>query len=65
MKVYGEYIEEIENVNEFIYLGIKLVNNSSKPEELLNDRIKLAKRTFNAVRTNCRLLGISNVRVKL
>jgi hypothetical protein len=24
-----------------------------------------AKRTFHAVRTNCRLLGISNVRVKL
>lgn len=63
--VYGNDIEEIETVKEFIYLGIKLVNNSSKPDELLKDRLKLAQRTFNAVRNNCRLLGISNVRVKL
>jgi hypothetical protein len=56
---------KIDTVQEFKYLGLILSNKSSKPDVLLNARILKAQRTFYAVRTNCRLLGISNVRVKL
>ena len=52
-------------MSEFKYLGLILSNSSSKPDVLLNARILKAKHTFYAVITNCRLLGISNVRVKL
>ena len=52
-------------MSEFKYLGLILSNSSSKPDVLLKARIFKAQRTFYAVRTNCRLLGISNVRVKL
>ena len=56
---------KIDTVNEFKYLGLIISNNTFKPEVLLLARICKAKRTFYAVRTNCRLLGISNIRVKL
>ena len=56
---------EIDTVTEFKYLGLIMSNQACKPDILLKDRILKAKRTFFAVRTNCRMLGISNVRVKL
>jgi hypothetical protein len=62
LKVYGE---EIETVNEFKYLGVMIANNSKTPSRILKARLSSAKRSFNAVCTNCKLLGISNVRVKL
>lgn len=57
--------QKIANVNEFKYLGLILSNSSSKPDILLKARISKAQRTFYAVKTNCKLLGITNVRVKL
>jgi hypothetical protein len=57
--------KKIDTVTEFKYLGLMISNSSCKPDILLKDRILKAKRTFFAVRTNCRMLGISNVRVKL
>jgi hypothetical protein len=57
--------KKIDTVDEFKYLGLILSNKSSKPDMLLKARILKAQRTFYAVRTNCRLLGINNVRVKL
>jgi hypothetical protein len=56
---------EIKNVKEFKYLGLKMYNNVVSPERLLSVRLAAAKRTFNAVKCNCRILGISNVRVKI
>jgi hypothetical protein len=56
---------EIKNVKEFKYLGLKMYNNVVSPEQLLSVRLAAAKRTFNAVKCNCRILGISNVRVKI
>ena len=52
-------------VHKFKYLGLMLSDNCTKPEIMLQARISKAVGTFHAVRTNCRLLGISNVRVKL
>ena len=40
-------------------------NNSRKPDALLQARINKAKSVFFAIRSNCKLLGISNVCVKL
>ena len=57
--------KEVETVKEFKYLGLTLSNNCKRPERLLQARINKSKSTFFAVRSNCRLLGISNVRVKL
>ena len=57
--------QKIDTVNEFKYLGLILSNTTSKPDVLLKARIVKAQRTFYAVRTNCKLLGISNIRVKL
>lgn len=39
MYVDGMTLEKIETVKEFIYLGIKLVNNKSTPEAVLVDRM--------------------------
>jgi hypothetical protein len=55
----------ITTVNRFKYLGLILSDSSTKPEELLQARINKAVSTFYAVKTNCKLLGISNVRVRL
>jgi hypothetical protein len=62
MKIYGK---EIGTVNEFKYLGIIIANNITTPSRILKARLSSAKRSFNAVCTNCKLLGISNVRIKL
>jgi hypothetical protein len=56
---------EIKTVNEFRYLGLSIVNNSNKPDKLLVDRIQHATRTFNALKSNCRLLGLTNVWVRI
>ncbi len=56
---------EINNVREFKYLGLYMFDNVVSPEKLLQIRLAAAKRTFNAVKCNCRILGISNVRVKI
>ncbi len=42
-----------------------MFDNVVSPEKLLSIRLAAAKRTFNAVKCNCRILGISNVRVKI
>ncbi len=57
--------KKVKSVKEFKYLGLILSNSSSKPEALLQARINKANSVFYAIRSNCRLLGISNVRVKL
>ena len=57
--------KQIETVNQFKYLGLEISNNSVKPDTIIIARLAAAKRIFNAVQTNCRILGISNVRVKL
>ena len=57
--------EKIDTVDEFKYLGLILSNKSCKPDVMLKARIIKAQRTFYVVRTNCRLLGISNIIVKL
>jgi hypothetical protein len=57
--------KKIDTVNEFKYLGLILSNSACKPDVMLKARILKAQRTFYAVRTNCKLLGISNIRVKL
>jgi hypothetical protein len=62
MKIYDR---GIETVNEFKYLGIIIANNITTPSRILKARLCSAKRSFNAVCTNCKLLGISNVKVKL
>jgi hypothetical protein len=55
----------VKTVKEFKYLGLIMANNSRKPDALLQARINKAKSVFFAIRSNCKLLGISNVRVKL
>ena len=57
--------QKIDTVNEFKYLGLILSNTTSKPDVLLKARILKTQRTFYAVRTDCKLLGISSIRVKL
>jgi hypothetical protein len=42
-----------------------MYDNVVSPAKLLSVRLAAAKRTFNAVKCNCRILGISNVRVKI
>jgi ABC-type Co2+ transport system permease subunit len=42
-----------------------LSNNSTKPDKILKARLNAAKRCFLAVCTNCRIMGITNVKVKL
>jgi hypothetical protein len=46
-------------------LGIIIANNATTPVAILKARLNAAKRSFNAVCTNCRLLGISHIKVKL
>ncbi len=59
----GETI--LQQVDEFKYLGLKLTAICQQPDGLLRARLLAARRTFNAVRANCRWMGISNSRVKL
>jgi len=51
----------VETVREFKYLGLILSDCSKKPEVLLQARINKASSTFFAVRSNCRLLGVSKL----
>lgn len=55
----------VKSVKDFKYLGLILANNSKKPDALLLARIHKSASVFYAIRSNCKLLGISNVRVKL
>ena len=57
--------KEIETVSEFKYLGIILDNKATKPDKILKARLNAAKRSFLSICTNCRIIGISNVKVKL
>jgi hypothetical protein len=57
--------KEIETVEEFRYLGIMLYNDATKPDKILKARLNAAKRSFLSVCTNCRMIGITNVKVKL
>ncbi len=42
-----------------------IANNEATPISVLKARFNAAKRSFNAVSTNCKMLGISNIKVKL
>jgi hypothetical protein len=42
-----------------------LYNNATKPTKIIKARLNAAKRSFFAVCTNCRMLGVTNVKVKL
>ena len=55
----------LEEVSAFKYLGVTLAATCYRPDGILQDRLLKARRAFNAVRANCRLLGLSNARVKL
>ena len=57
--------KEIETVNEFKYLGIMLSNKTTKPDNIIKARLNAAKRSFMSICTNCRIMGITNVKVKL
>ena len=57
--------KKIETVEEFKYLGIMLYNDATKPDKILKARLNAAKRSFYSVCTNCRLIGVTNVKVKL
>jgi len=57
--------KKVKSVREFKYLGLYMFDNVVSPEKLLSIRLAAAKRTFNAVKCNCRILGISNVRIKI
>ena len=57
--------KEIETVQEFKYLGIMLSNQATKPDKILKARLNAAKRSFLSICTNCRIVGITNVKVKL
>ena len=62
MKVYNM---EVETVQEFKYLGIIIANNLTTPSRILTARLGAAKRSFNAICSNCKMLGITNVKIKL
>ena len=57
--------QKIETVKEFKYLGIILQNNATKPDKIVKARLNAAKRSFYSVCTNCRMIGVTNVKVKL
>ena len=57
--------KEIETVQEFKYLGIMLSNKATKPDKILKARLNAAKRSFLSICTNCRIVGITNIKVKL
>jgi hypothetical protein len=42
-----------------------LDNKATKPDQILKARLNAAKRSFLSICTNCRIIGISNVKVKL
>ena len=42
-----------------------LSNNATKPDKIIKARLNAAKRSFFSICTNCRILGILNVKVKL
>ena len=55
----------LEEVPHFKYLGVTLSAVCLRPEGILRDRLTKARKAFNAVLANCRLLGLTNARVKL
>ena len=57
--------KEIEIVDYFKQLGFNISNACMSPVSILEDRIIKANRMFQAIRTNCRLLGLSNIRIKI
>ena len=58
-------MKKIETVEEFKYLGVMLYNDATKPTKILQARLNAAKRSFYSVCTNCRMIGVTNVKVKL
>ena len=42
-----------------------LSNKAAKPDKILKARLNAAKRSFLSICTNCRIVGITNVKVKL
>ena len=62
IEIYGKFIQ---TVDKFKYLGIELSNACINPEGILEARIVKANSMYQAVKTNCRVLGLQNVRVKI
>ena len=62
IKIYNEYLD---TVDQFKYLGIEISNKSINPEGILQARLIKANSMYQAVKTNCRTLGLSNVRIKI
>jgi hypothetical protein len=42
-----------------------LSNKATKPDQIIKARLNVAKRSFQAICTNCRIIGVTNVKVKL
>ena len=55
--------QEIKTVNEFKYLGIVLSNKSTKPNKILKACLNEAKRRFTSLCTNCRMVGITMLKL--
>ena len=56
---------QIKTVEEFKYLGVILSSKAAKPDLIVKARLNAAKRSFIALCSNCRIVGIHNVKVKL
>ena len=52
-------------MDEFKYLGVILSNKATKPDQIIKARLNAAKRSFVAICSNCRIVSINNVKVKL
>ena len=57
--------QEIKTVDEFKCFGVILSNKATKPDQIIKARLNAAKRSFVAICSNCRIVGINNVKVKL
>lgn len=56
---------QLEKVDEYRYLGAIIKSNSISPLALLQDRVLKAKKAFNIIKCNARILGLGNCRVRL
>ena len=54
---------EIGIVDTFKYLGFNISNACMSPVSILEDRVIKANRMFQAICINCRILGLSNIRI--
>jgi hypothetical protein len=57
--------KQLENVAEFKYLGLIVNRSKNSPEIMLEARTEKAIAAFNTVRSNSRILGLHNTRVRI